>query len=134
LNDRGEIADAVSIGSNISLFFKFKTSFPINDPGFGFGLHDHFGNRLTSFNNYFEGRHYSPTSSGKAVWAIPDLPLVPGRYSVTLSIYSSNRECIDFVEQALTFTVVEADYFGSGKLPDSSQGVFALRGEINLES
>jgi lipopolysaccharide transport system ATP-binding protein len=133
LNDRGELVDAVSIGSKISLFLKFKTSAPVKDPGFGFGLHDHFGDRLTSFNNYFEGRHYSPTSSGKAVWTIPDLPLVPGRYSVTLSIYSSNRECIDFVDQALTFTVVEADYFGSGKLPDPSQGVFALRGNVTLE-
>ena len=134
LNARGEIADAVSIGSKISVFFRFKTSSPISDPGFGFGVHDHFGDRLTSFNNYFEGRHFPPTSSGKAVWLIPDLPLVPGRYSVTLSLYSANRECIDFVEQALTFTVIEADYFGSGKLPDLSQGVFALRGKVTLES
>jgi lipopolysaccharide transport system ATP-binding protein len=58
---------------------------------------------------------------GTFVCSIPQLLLVPDRYS--LNIYAEvNGVVADWIQDAHVFDVVESDFFGSGHLPDKSWG------------
>jgi lipopolysaccharide transport system ATP-binding protein len=68
---------------------------------------------------------HADSRTGELVCSIPRLPLLPGRYS--LSVYAEvNGVLADWVRNALFFDVFEADVFGSGQLPPTTHGcVFA---------
>jgi lipopolysaccharide transport system ATP-binding protein len=57
---------------------------------------------------------------------LPELPLVPGKYSLNV-FASAGNEILDWVEEAATFEVFETDYLGYGHLPTVGQGHFAVR-------
>ncbi len=58
---------------------------------------------------------------GTFVCSIPQLLLVPDRYS--LNIYAEvNGTVADWIQDAHAFDVVEGDFFGSGQLPDKAWG------------
>ena len=59
--------------------------------------------------------------SGDLVCELPDLALLPGRYSLTFYV-EVNGVLADWVRNALYFEVFEADVFGSGQLPPTSYG------------
>jgi len=50
------------------------------------------------------------------------LPLLPGRYAIDLSLGDGFRE-LDVVNDAITFEVLPADVFGTGKLPPPGSAV-----------
>jgi hypothetical protein len=52
---------------------------------------------------------------------VRDLPLMPGTYSADLFLGDSYRD-YDVVLDAISFEVVAADVFGSGRLPDADCG------------
>jgi lipopolysaccharide transport system ATP-binding protein len=58
---------------------------------------------------------------GELVCDLPSLPLLPGRYSLTLYV-EVNGVLADWVRNAMYFDVFEADVFGSGRLPPSTHG------------
>lgn len=70
-------------------------------------------------------------SSGKLRCTIPNLNLAPGTYHVDLALFDQ-PEVIDWVERAATFDIVFADLFGTGKIPDASQGHVVLPSEWKL--
>ena len=51
------------------------------------------------------------------------LPLVEGRYSLTLFMEASGQIC-DWITSAIDFTVIQGDFYSTGRLPPLSQGVF----------
>jgi lipopolysaccharide transport system ATP-binding protein len=60
-------------------------------------------------------------SQGIVICKIPKLPLAPGTYS--FNIYSEVSGLLaDWVPRAVTFDVLEGDYFGTGRLPPKSHG------------
>jgi lipopolysaccharide transport system ATP-binding protein len=60
-------------------------------------------------------------ADGELVCAIPRFPLLPGRYSMTYYV-EVNGEMADWVRNAISFDVFEADVFGTGRLPPTSYG------------
>jgi lipopolysaccharide transport system ATP-binding protein len=56
---------------------------------------------------------------------IPKMPLIPGRYRIT--IYSTvNGIIADWIKNAAVFDVESGDYYGSGQLPPHGEGMFLL--------
>jgi lipopolysaccharide transport system ATP-binding protein len=66
----------------------------------------------------FDQRH----NSGTITCAFDKLPLLPGRYAIDLSLGDSLRE-LDTVNDAITFEVLPADVFGTGKLPPPGSAI-----------
>ena len=60
-------------------------------------------------------------TEGRLLCKVNRLPLVPGVYSLTVSFHI-NRQLVDKVVDALTFSVFEGDFFGTGKLPIAVTG------------
>ncbi|MBV8359249.1 MAG: ABC transporter ATP-binding protein [Deltaproteobacteria bacterium] len=60
--------------------------------------------------------------SGTITCTFDKLPLLPGRYAIDLSLGDGFRE-LDAVNDAITFEVLPADVFGTGKLPPPGSAV-----------
>jgi lipopolysaccharide transport system ATP-binding protein len=61
------------------------------------------------------------TEEGELVCELPNLPLLPGRYSI--AVYAEvNGVLADWVRSAHYFDVYEDDIFGTGRLPPATQG------------
>jgi lipopolysaccharide transport system ATP-binding protein len=58
---------------------------------------------------------------GRFVCTVPSLPLLPGTYELDIACLV-NRELTDKVMGAASITVVEGDFFGTGKLPPNHYG------------
>src|SRR6185312_4516918 len=59
--------------------------------------------------------------TGELVCEIPRLPLLAGRYSVSLYV-EAKRTLADKVLNAAYFDVFDTDVFGTGRLPPTSHG------------
>jgi lipopolysaccharide transport system ATP-binding protein len=72
------------------------------------------------------------TRGGRILCRIPRLPLVAGRYTFTL--WCTVGDVLeDLVREAGTLTVVEGDYFGTGKLPANQTGDFLVMNSWSVE-
>lgn len=62
-----------------------------------------------------------PPEGGVVRFELPKVPLVAGRYSLTLYATVQN-EVADWVIDAAVMDVTEGDYFGTGRMPPAGQG------------
>jgi lipopolysaccharide transport system ATP-binding protein len=78
---------------------------------------DQYDRMLFACDSTHAGGALSVGDSGIIECVIPDLPLSPGSYRMTL--WASVAGAVaDHVTHAAEFSVSPADYFGTGKLPD----------------
>jgi hypothetical protein len=54
---------------------------------------------------------------------IPTMPLVPGVYDVDVALGTADS-VVDYLERAITFEVLDSDYFGTGQVPKHTQARF----------
>jgi lipopolysaccharide transport system ATP-binding protein len=72
-------------------------------------------------------------SSGEIACVLPRLPLLEGRYSLTVHV-SVNGVVADWVRNAVYFDVFDADVFGSGSLPPTTHGRVLVDQRWDLDS
>jgi lipopolysaccharide transport system ATP-binding protein len=70
---------------------------------------------------------------GEIVCSLPRLPLLAGRYSLTVHV-SVNSVVADWVRNAIYFDVFEADVFGSGRLPPTTHGRVLVQQSWDLDA
>jgi homopolymeric O-antigen transport system ATP-binding protein len=58
--------------------------------------------------------------------AVPELPLRPGKYQLSLRVERAG-ELLDEVDGQIEFDLAPSDYFGAGELPGESQGPILVR-------
>jgi lipopolysaccharide transport system ATP-binding protein len=61
-------------------------------------------------------------SSGTISCIFDNLPLLPGRYTIDLTLGDGFRD-LDAVAEAITFEVMPSDVFGTGRLPPPGSAV-----------
>jgi len=64
---------------------------------------------------------------------IDSLPIIPGRYSITLGFFA-NRRAYDLLERVGFLEVQSRDYFGTGELPQRNQGFYLTDAEWTFHS
>jgi hypothetical protein len=80
------------------------------------------GARVTTLYSGFLNQSFRVTSgAGVLRCSVPGLPLRPDTYSLNVML-GTDHECADFVRGIRLLTVGEADVYGTGRLPDRSQG------------
>ena len=134
-NKFGIKTNSILMGEGIQIFFEFHCSRSILNPGFGFGIEDEYGRRIFSLNNYIDYRdsnEYRIIRTGVASLEIPSLILLPGTYYISISLVENQNDWIDFVEQALAISVEATNVYSSGKIPDKTQGIVYIPGQINV--
>jgi lipopolysaccharide transport system ATP-binding protein len=72
--------------------------------------------------NDIAGNHFlNLPPRGRLRCRVPNLPLMPGRYTLTLAMIVEGVKT-DKISDAAQFTVIEGDFFGTGKLPPAHLG------------
>ena len=137
-DQNGNKSNSIMMGERLTVSFQFSCSRPIKNPIVGFGLEDEYHRRIFTLDNYFAANEKNVLSSaheGVVSFTIPKVPLLPGKYFITLSLVEDQHEWVDRVERALVVYIQPADVFQSGRIPEpQSQGVVFVPGEINLQT
>jgi lipopolysaccharide transport system ATP-binding protein len=133
-NPTREQTEAFACGDRMTIEMYLNPSVALHSPQLGIGVNDQFGQRLFTLATY-----YSPEQIGAisgcciARCHIEELPLAPGRYSLTLAAGTPAEPTKDWLQHAAFFTVVEADYFACGRYPHAGHGPFLVRSSWSLE-
>ena len=85
-----------------------------------------FGQRILTAHSVFEPHNNWGVRAGEQVFIceIPSLTLVPGEYKIKLALDIQNSE-LDIIEDAARLTVLESDFYGTGRVPWN--GTFVLK-------
>ena len=67
--------------------------------------------------------------TSEVCFTIENNPLFPGNYSLNLHLVVNNEVC-DWLKEVSPFTVVENDYYNTGKLVPANQGNILLKYSI----
>ena len=106
------------IGGCLRVRIHFNLPNPTSSFNVGLGFNDLFGQRVFTAHSLFEPDRSHGDRVGPQVFVceIPSLTLTPGDYSVRVWLDIGNAEA-DLIDDAIRITVVESDYYGSGKVP-----------------
>jgi len=97
----------------------------INKLAVSVGIDNDWGHRVLLLSSRLTGQDLRKVPPGASVFrlCIPKLPLMPGRYNLTLFSEANGAIC-DWIKNAASFEVQGGDYFGTGKLPLPGEGLF----------
>jgi lipopolysaccharide transport system ATP-binding protein len=80
------------------------------------------GTRLATLSSGFRNETFSvPDGPGTLACRLPALPLRPDTYSIDVFLHS-HHAFYDYVERAMTFDVAPHDVYGTGRVPQRSEG------------
>lgn len=132
-NDKGKRLTDVRIDEAVSIKGTYRGAPLRSSLRFVFAINDYYEQRLLRFDTTVTGTHHRQwPQDGVAVCKL-DAPLClkPGSYKVSFAIYN-NDELEDYMASALSFHVIEGDFYGSGKLPDAWP-IFLLKHSWSVE-
>jgi lipopolysaccharide transport system ATP-binding protein len=128
LNERLEAVETVLSGQNISISFEYdiRDTQMVNHATVHTQFFGAFGQPLFECSSKISHPCLLELSRGtRVLCSIPRLPLQPGVYALTIWCkVGGNLE--DYVADAGKLTVVEGDYFGTGRLPPREAGDFIV--------
>ncbi len=120
------VLEGVRIGTGLRVKVYFDLPRPTRSFDMGLGFDDMFGQRVFTAHSLFEPSRAAGESIGPQVFVcdIPSFTVMPGTYNMHIWLDINHAEA-DMVFQAARVTVLEADYYGTGKAPWN--GTFVLR-------
>lgn len=130
LDPAGQPTAQYCCGEAMTVEVALTPNCPVGEPDIAIGFEDTFGRRLFTAATYLSD---SPKPvlhrSARAVCRIPELPLAPGEYYLTLNAGPSHARWTDVIDQAASIEVTAADYYGNGRLPNPDWGRVLMRSQ-----
>ena len=134
-NRENQQTSILSCGDRAVVELHLSLKSPLDRPWVSIGVHDVSGQRLFTVSSGWSSSTLSPLGGEVIVrCAIEDLPLIPGNYTLTLTVGNTMEASRDWIDHAISFSVVASDFFGSGHLPSSHYGAFLMRSEWESHS
>jgi len=127
------LVKGIPLGGYLKVRVHFNLPSATSSFNVGLGFNNAVGQRVFTAHTVFEpNRDPAPVSGSQVlVCEIPSLTLVPGDYLLRVWLDVGNTEA-DLIDSAARITVLESDFYGSGKLP--SDGMFVLNHSWALSS
>jgi lipopolysaccharide transport system ATP-binding protein len=112
------ILEGIRIGARLKVKVVFTLPKPVRSFDIGLGFDDMFGQRIFTANSLFEPARPTGEWEGSQVFIceIASFTLMPGMYHIKVWM-DVNHAVADTIFQAARLTVLESDYYGSGKAP-----------------
>ena len=112
------LTGGIPIGESLKIRVHFELPRPTDSFNIGLGFNNVFGQRVFTAHSLFEPERSHGPRVGAQVFVcdIPSLTLTPGDYSLRVWLDIGNTEA-DLVEDAARISVIESDYYGTGKVP-----------------
>jgi lipopolysaccharide transport system ATP-binding protein len=116
----GAFASKIFMGDEVTIRVTFESDTPLQNPRIGYSIRGETGESLLSGNNrYQQSAGYAlPVTSGSIRCELGRVPLMRGRYWVSLYLGDAPLHDSHSVEDALQFEVIERDLWGMGATPD----------------
>jgi lipopolysaccharide transport system ATP-binding protein len=134
---RGGQAGAFLSADDIRIVAEYELNGPKNlaDCLFAFALYDESGYQLSDPSNFSTGQTSLGTlpRRGRVSCLLPKLPLRSGKFIYNLIARESNRDVLDFIEEAGSFEVEPGDFFGTGRTIEDNQGKILFNQSWSLE-
>jgi len=126
------MTEGIAIGARLKLSIHFELPNPTASFNIGLGFNNAFGQRIFTAHSYFEPNRPTGEYVGPQVFTcdIPSLTFVPGDYTLRVWLDIGNTKA-DLIDDAAHLTVLESDYYGTGKVPWN--GAFVLKHNWYLE-
>jgi lipopolysaccharide transport system ATP-binding protein len=125
LNSKNETVESVKSGDGLQFKVDYElTDKPVRTVYFRIQIAD--GNEAILFtcnNEHTNGTIDIIEKSGSIICSIPRLPLFGGAYYINVQIFSREQGLLDEVESAKEFSVVDGDFFGTGRIPVVKKGM-----------
>lgn len=123
----GNNIGAAICGNPVTIKLKFNNHLhsDLKNLHVSIGINNEYGQRILLLDSSIAQGDFEfvPVSVNEVIIYISKIPLVPGRY--TLTLYSMINDVIsDWIRDACSFIVESGDYFGTGRLPASGQSLF----------
>ena len=111
------------MGSSLSIEVTFESDDPLHYPILAYGIASEGGDVVVTGNNLYQEspRYAVPVRSGTIRCDLGPVPLMAGRYTVSLYLGDTPGLDTHVVEHALSFEVIERDLWGTGQLPVASE-------------
>ena len=128
LDKDDNVKDRFHCGEPMKIEFTFDPVITLKAPQFGIGIDDWMGSRIFSLTTYFSDSELPSLEQPCVVSCqIDEIPLAPGRYTLSLSAGNLHNPFIDALDSALSFDVDSVDYYGNGRTPEAAFGRVLVR-------
>jgi lipopolysaccharide transport system ATP-binding protein len=129
LDEHGVLQPVFETGRPLRLELDYWAPEPIGDVVFGIGVQRHDGIHISGPNTHFSGFALPPLHGrGTVVFTVPFLPLLEGRYDVSVSAHNqSDTEMFDYHDRAYSFRVRQRTAAARERF-----GLITLNGEWQL--
>ncbi len=126
LDGQGVPQPTFRTGSSFRLVLDYWAAEPVADVVFGMALQRHDGVHITGPNTHFAGLPLPQLHGyGTIIYDVPYLPLLDGRYDVSVSAHNSaDTEMFDYHDRAYSFRVLNSEASAHERY-----GLMTLRGE-----
>lgn len=125
-NSDGMTTSTIKLGESITLMADFENYKFGSDANAVFQVSDAYGSLLFTCSSALHSQvSLQGLSAPRLCCNIPEVNLVPGQYSVSVAIGTS-EDYLDRAERALLFEVQIADIYGTGIVPDKRSGIIAI--------
>jgi lipopolysaccharide transport system ATP-binding protein len=120
------VLEGIRIGTGLKVKIHFDLPKPTRSFDMGLGFDSMFGQRIFTAHSLFEPARPTGDWVGPQVFVcdIPSFTLTPGTYNMRIWLDINHAEA-DLINQAARVTVLESDYYGTGKAPWN--GAFVLK-------
>jgi len=117
---------------SILLEINLSTRKGLHSPHVGIGINNWIGQRMFTVSTRLQNRQ-SPSmkNSGKFLCCIPPSHLMPGLYSLKITV-GNDLEDLDTISEIPGFEIVPSDLYGTGRTPHSQQGVIYVIPEWDI--
>jgi lipopolysaccharide transport system ATP-binding protein len=125
------LQDALPLGASLKIKIHFDLPRATDSFNIGIGFNDIYNQRVFIANSSFEPDRSHGAREGRQVFVceIPSFQLVPGEYSILLWLDITNAKA-DFIENGIRISVIESDYYGTGKAPRTGICVMPQRWQL----
>ena len=131
-HDNRPVTEGLRIGDRLRVKIHFDLPSPTTSFNVGLGFNNVFGQRVFTAHSLFEPNRSDIPRVGPQIFVcdIPEFTLTLGTYTMRLWLDIGNDEA-DLIDYAARVTVIESDYYGTGKVPWN--GAFVLQQHWYLE-
>jgi len=119
------LTEGLPVGSRLKVKVQFDLPKPITNFNVALGFDNNYGQRIFTAHSMFEPNRWDKDHVGPQVFCceIPSFTLMPGEYAVKVWVDLNGKEA-DAIEEAAKITILESDFYGTGKMPWN--GTFVL--------
>jgi homopolymeric O-antigen transport system ATP-binding protein len=132
-DETGQERETFTTGEDWFLEMEYSCRDDTRLAGGGFNIRTRTGFRVGGFNTYMCSQPpYRIPTSGKLRFCIPKLPLNTGDFLVSVWVGVHPNEPYDWVAEAIAFSVVQSDFYGTGYILTSAPGPSVFSGSCEV--